>query len=163
MKSVIPIAAGLALVLAPVARAQASCSDVSSLNAYGLDDFDEIAEDEIEEDLYDTSYVISGAEECSIDYAFDSVYSCLWVYSDYSAASAAWNSQLSSLGNCLAGWTSSPASATEAKDGYRTLQGMYYSGSGTYLDMEWAVILEEHVSDTGTDWHVWVDVAYLWF
>jgi hypothetical protein len=164
MKSVIPIAASLALALAPAAYAQVSCSEIASLNAYGLDDFDDIAEEEIEEDYYDASFRLSGAEECTVDYAFDSVYSCLWVFASYAEASSALSAQLSAIGPCLAGWSSRNATPdSTATDGYRTLQGVFYEGAGTYIDMEWGVGLEEHTSSSGTDWHVWVDLAYLWF
>ncbi len=163
MKSVIPVAASVALALAPAAYAQVGCSEIASLNAYGLDDFDSIVDEEIEDDLYDTSYWLSGAEECTIDYAFDSVYSCLWIYDSQAAASTAWSAQLSAIGPCLAGWSSSNATPdSAATDGYRTLQAVYYAGAGTHVDMEWALGLEEHTGASGTDWHVWLDLAYLW-
>jgi hypothetical protein len=163
MKSVIPIAASLALALAPAAYAQVTCSEVSRLIEYAKDDFDDITGEEIDDDYYKASYSLPGAAECTVDYNFDSVYYCLWVYDSYSAASAALSAQGYALVSCLSGWT--PRSITPdatASAGYRMLQGTSYEGSGANVDFEWSVGLEEHTHAQGTDWHVWVDIAYLW-
>jgi hypothetical protein len=163
MKFVIPIAASLALALAPAAYAQVTCSEISRLNASGLDDFDDIAEDEIDDEVYDTSFTLGGADECSIDYAFDSIYACLWVFDTYASASAALNSHFNAVASCLPAWTREALTSSAANsNGIRTLQGMTYAGAGGNADLEWAVYLEEHTFDATTDWHVWVGVAYLW-
>jgi hypothetical protein len=151
------------LTLAPGAWAQVTCSDVGRLNSLALDDFDDIAEDEIDDDLYETSFSLAGAEECSIDYGWDSVYSCMWVYSDYASASAAFGSQRSSVSYCLSGWsTRSGTPDATATDGYRTLAVNFYEGSGSYIDVEWAVVLEEHAEAGNLHYHVFVETAYLW-
>lgn len=163
MKAFMPLAGSLALALAPVAHAQVACSEVASVNRYGLDDFDEIAEDEIDDDYYDASFYLSGASECTVDYSFDSIYSCVWTFPSQSAAASAFNAQVAAVGSCLSGWqvrTQSPSGA--ASNGYRELQASYYAGSGSYIDMEWGVFLEEHTFDAGTDWHVVIGLAYLW-
>jgi hypothetical protein len=163
MKLALASTALLGLTLAPAAYAQVSCSEVSRLNAEALDDFDEIAEDEIDDDLYDPSFWLNGAEECSIDYSWDSVYSCLWIYPDYTSASAAFSSQKSAVSYCLSGWSSRPGTPdSTATDGYRTLSVTYYEGSGTYADVEWVVVLEEHTESTGLHYHVYVEAAYIW-
>jgi hypothetical protein len=163
MKATTPIAASLVLALAPAAHAQVTCSEVNRLIEYSKDDFDEIAGEEVDDDFYKATYTLAGAAECTVDYAFDSVYGCLWVYDSYSAASAALSSQGYALLSCLSGWTpKSITPATTATDGYRTLQGTYYTGTGVNEDLEWSVGLEEHTHSQGTDWHVWVDLAYLW-
>jgi hypothetical protein len=163
MKAFTPIAASLALALAPVAHAQVACSEVASLNSYGLEDFDEIADGEIEDDYYKASFSLSGASECTIDYSFDSIYSCVWTFPSQSAAASAFNSQVNAVSSCLAGWqhrTESPSGTVS--NGFRQLQASYYEGSGSYIDMEWGVFLEEHTFDGGADWHVTVGLAYLW-
>lgn len=163
MKAFVPIAASLALALAPVAHAQVTCSEVANVNRYGLDDFEEIAEDEIDDDYYDASYYLAGAEECNVDYTLDSIYSCIWVYDSYASASASYSAQISALGSCLSGWQyRTEATDSEAKDGYRTVQAASYEGSGQYLDMAWGVFIEEHTFDGGTDWHLVTGLAYFW-
>ncbi|CAM9988725.1 unnamed protein product, partial [Phaeothamnion confervicola] len=91
------------VTLAPSAHAQVTCSEVSQLNAYGLDDFDAIAGEEIDDELYKTSYALPGAIDCSIDYGFDSIYTCTWVFSTYTDAAAAWNAQVGAVSSCLSG------------------------------------------------------------
>ena len=166
MKSTVAIAA-LAFALAPVtlapsAHAQVTCTEVNQLNAHGLEDFDAITGDEIEDDFYKATYTLNGALECSIDYGFDSVYTCTWVFSTQAEAAAAWNAQVGAVSSCLPGWPARPETPnSEASAGYRTLQSTYFAGSGTYVDMEWGVFLEEHTFDGGTDWHVGVGLAWL--
>ncbi|MDP3739883.1 MAG: hypothetical protein Q8R02_21025 [Hyphomonadaceae bacterium] len=162
MKAFVPIAASLVLALAPSAYAQVTCSEVNQLNAYGLDDFDAIVGDEIDDDFYKATYALNGALECSIDYGFDSIYTCTWTFSTYAEAAAAWNAQIGAVGSCLPGWPARPETpSSEASGGYRALQTTYFAGSGTYEDMEWGVFLEEHTFDGGSDWHVGVGLAWL--
>jgi hypothetical protein len=152
----------LALTLAPAAYAQVSCSDVSRLNAEALDDFDEIAGDEIDDDFYESTFRLGGAEECSVSYDWDSIHSCLWIYRDYASAIAAFNAQNSAVSRCLTGWGARSSGAeTAARGGHRTLAVNYYEGSGTYVDVEWAVVLEEHTDSTGLHYDVYVETAYL--
>lgn len=163
MKAFVPIAASLALALAPAAHAQVSCKQVNALIAYGLDDFEEITDAEIEEDYYESSYFLAGAAECTVDYFFESVYVCVWTYSSQASASAAYNTQLNAVGSCLAGWKQGAVKPDEkAADGFRTLEGYYYGGSGSNADLEFGVILEEHTANNAVDWHVVVELAYLW-
>ena len=164
MKRALTLAVTLGLILAPAAYAQATCSEIVRINSEALEDFDAIAGEEIEGDLYEASVWLSGAGDCNIDYEFDSIYSCLYQFESYDSAAAALNANLAAVGSCLAGWTSSSVTPdSEAKEGYRTLSGTLHAGTGDYEDMEWAVILEEHTGTHGTDYHVWVQLAYYWF
>ena len=162
MKFAISIAACLILGLAPSAFAQVTCAEVNRVTTSGLDDFGDIEGEEIEDGLYKTSYWIAGAQECGLEFDFDSIYSCLWTFDSYASASAALNMQAASVAACLPGWTSSPLTPdAQATDGYRAVQGTFYAGPAAYEDMEWAVYMEEHTFDGKQDWHVWVGLAYL--
>jgi hypothetical protein len=161
MKFTVAIAA-LAIAFAPSAYAQVTCTEVNQLNAHGLDDFDDIAGEEIDDDFYKATYALNGSIECSIDYGFDSVYTCTWVFSTHAEAVAAWNAQVGAVSSCLSGWRARPETPSgTASGGYRALQSTFFEGSGTYVDMEWGVFLEEHTFDGGTDWHVNVGLAWL--
>jgi len=163
MKAFIPIAASIVLTLAPAAYAQVSCSEINRINTEGLDDFEDITGDKVDDDLYRATYKLSGADECNLDYEWDSIYSCSYQFSSYASASDARNSMAAIVGSCLPGWTSSSVTPeSTATDGWRTLVGTLYAGSGTYEDMEWATVLEEHTDTNGTHYHVWVELAYYW-
>ncbi len=164
MKTALVSAALVGLMLAPAAYAQVTCSNVTRLLSEAQTDFEDITDDEIDDDYYEASYWIGDADECTIDYSLDSVYTCTWVYSSYSSAQAEFNSDLSSVSSCLSGWSTKAVSPdATATDGYRTLGGTRFVGSGTYIDLEWVVELEEHTDSEGLHYHVWVDLAYLWF
>ena len=163
MKSAIPIVAGLALALAPAAHAQVTCSEMSRVTEYSKDEFDDILGDEVDDDYYKATYSFSGATECTLDFGWDSVYQCIWVYNNQAAASAAYHAQRGAVAACLPGWSvdqMTPDAA--AKDSYRTLEGVFHVGADSNSDLEWGVFLEEHTAANGTDWHVAVGLAYLW-
>lgn len=163
MKFATPALASLALAFAPAAHAQVSCSEVSAVIGYADDDFESISGDEVDDDLYEATYALNGSQECTVDYAFDSVYSCLWVFDSQAAAASAYNMQYGAVSRCLSGWTTKPMTPeTTANAGYRMLQGGLISGSGDAADLEWAVYLDEHTVGSVTDWHVSVGLAYLW-
>jgi hypothetical protein len=163
MKSAIPMAVGLALALAPVALAQVTCSEMSRVAEYSKDDFEDIEGDQVDDDYYKATYSFSGAAECTLDFGWDSVYTCLWLYDSQAAASAAYHAQRGAVAACLPGWSTDPMTpAATATNGYRTLDGVFYVGAGSNVDLEWGVYLEEHASANGTDWHVTIGLAYLW-
>lgn len=162
MKSAIPIVAGLALALAPAAHAQVTCSEMGRVAEYSKDDFDDIIGEEVDDDYYKATYAFSGAAECTLDFGWDSVYSCLWAYDNYAAANTALYAQRSAVSACLPGWNPEALVPSTAANGYRTIEGTYYVGAGSNSDYEWGVFLEEHTFDGGTDWHVVVGLAYLW-
>ena len=163
MKAAVAIAAGLALALAPAAYAQVMCSEISRVSNAAMDEFEDITGAEIEDDLYKATFSIAGATECTVEYSFDSVYSCLWVYDSEAAALAAYSTQSGAVGACLSSWTRRDDNDTgDASDGLRYIRGVYYAGSGAQSDLEWGVFMEEHRTATVTDWHVWVALAYLW-
>jgi hypothetical protein len=167
MKLALASAALVGLTLAPGAYAQITCSEVNRLISESDVDFEDISGDEIDDDYYEATYSIGGASECTVDVEFDSVYSCEWQYQYYSDASAALSSHVSALGYCLGGGWSAPKSmktdASADSQGYRTVAGTYWEGSGKYLDLEWAAELEEHTDSNGTHYHLWVDLVYYWF
>jgi hypothetical protein len=157
------LAAALAFAFAPVAHAQLSCSEVTDFVGYALDDFDDIAGDEIDDDVYSVTQNFAGASECAISYEFDSVYACIWVYQSADEANAAYNAQSSALAPCLAsGWKSETPDPGAADSGITPLRKVYYEGEGDNADLEWTVLMEEHQDNDVHDWHVWVSLAYLW-
>jgi hypothetical protein len=163
MKGIVSVGVSLVLALAPVAHAQVTCSEVAKVNSYGLEDFVDITGDEIDDDYYSATYKLVGADECSIDYTTDSIYSCSWFFSSYALASSAYDVHLSALASCLSGWRyEAQQTDPQAKNGYRSLKAAAYLGSGQYSDMAWGAFLEEHAFDSGTDWHVTIGLAYFW-
>jgi hypothetical protein len=166
MKLVFASAALLGLSLAPAAYGQITCSEVNRLLSEAEYDFEDIEGAEIEDYYYKATYNISGANECTIDIEFDSVYSCEWQYYSQSDASAAMSSHIASLGYCLSGWSApSSMSAQPSADsnGYRRIAGTFWEGKGDFIDLEWAVELEEHNDSSGTHYHLWVDLVYYYF
>lgn len=164
MKLALASAALLGLALAPAAYAQVSCSEVRRVIEESEYDFDEITGAKIEEDYYKATFSLSGADECTIDYEWDSIYSCGFQYQSYASATAAWNAQAAAVSSCLAGWAPSSVTpeSTATNNGYRVLMGALYVGSGAFEDLEWAVVLEEHAETGSTHYHLWVELAYYW-
>jgi hypothetical protein len=161
-------AALLGLSLAPVAYAQISCSDVNRLIEESDVDFEDIAGEEIDDYLYRATFRIAGANSCEVDLDFDAVYYCDWQYQSYGDASAALSSQVAALGYCLSssGWSAPKSLKTDSaadSDGYRTIAGTYWEGTGSNLDLEWAVELEEHRDSNGMHYHLWIDLVYYYF
>ncbi len=163
MKSAIAFAAGLALALAPAAHAQVTCAEIGRVAAAAPDEFEDIAGEEIEDDLFKASYTLSGATECTVEYSFDTVYSCLWLYGNEADATAAYNAQVVAVGGCLPTWERRDDNdAGNFSDGLRYVRGYYFAGLDVQEDVEWGVFMEEHKTATEADWHVWVALAYLW-
>ena len=161
MKLALALCATLGLVLAPAAYAQVSCSEFARITSEGLGDFSAITGDEVQDDLYESSVWLSGADDCGIGMEWDSIYTCLYQFDSYASASASLSTHLAELSSCLAGWAPSSIAADDiADDGFRTLSGTRYSGTGDYEDMDWAVILQEHTGEHGTDYHVLVELVY---
>ncbi len=149
------------LILTPAAYAQATCSEFARITSEALGDFDAITGDEIEADLYKASVWLSGAGECQIDNEWDSIYTCLYQFESHASASAAWDNHHAVLSSCFADWAPiGMTPSSEGKDGYRTLSGTRYTGTGDFEDMEWAVFLEEHTGSHGTDYHVTLELVY---
>jgi hypothetical protein len=162
MKIALPLLASLILLLAPCAAAQVTCAEIKTVIAAAEDDFEAFEGEKISEDYYKSTYTLSGAENCSLDYDFDSIFSCLFVFDSLASAQAAMNAHAASIVACRPGWdVEQQQPATQAADGRRSREGAYYSGKGDQADLEWAVFMEEHTIDGGRDWHVWVGLAYL--
>ena len=161
MKLALVLCATLGLVLTPAAYAQVSCSEFARITSEGLGDFSAIAGDEVQDDLYESSAWLSGADDCGIDWELDALYTCLYQFDSYASASASWSAHLVELSSCLAGWEPSDIAVDEvADDGFRKLSGTRYSGTGDYEDMDWAVILQEHTGAHGIDYHVVVELVH---
>jgi hypothetical protein len=151
------------IIHAPMAHAQAVCSDVPKLVDYALDDFDDIIDEEVSDDLYSTTEMLANAAECGVSYEFDSVYACMWIYDNAAAAGAAYNAQVSALAPCLAsGWTPATPVMGNPANGLTPLSKAVYDGEDDNTDLEWTVMMEEHQQDGIHDWHVWVALSYLW-
>jgi hypothetical protein len=162
MKIALPLLASLIVGFAPCAAAQVTCTEIKTVIAAAEEDFDAFEGEKISEDYYKSTYKLPGAEGCSLDYEFDSVFSCLFVYDSLASAQAAMNAHAASIVACLPGWAiEQQEPAAQATDGLRALEGRFYSGKGDQEDLEWAVYMEEHTIDGGRDWHVWVGLAYL--
>jgi hypothetical protein len=164
MKLALASAALLGLTLAPGAWAQISCTEVNRLISESDNDFEDISGEEVDLDLYEATYNVAGAKECLVDLEWDAVYSCEWQYAYHSDASSALSSHVAALGYCLGSGWSAPKSmkvdSTADSNGYRTIAGTIWDGTGKYADMEWAVELEEHTDSNGTHYHLWVDIVY---
>lgn len=163
MKQMLVLAAIAGLFLVPAAHAQVNCSEINRLNGEAFDDFDAILGEELDDGLYRATYTLTGAGSCSVNYEWDSVYSCEYQFADYSAASGTRDSLAATIAACLPGWPSAGVTTdSAATDGYRTLAGTRFAGSGTYADLEWVSVLEEHTDTNGTHYHVWVELGYYW-
>lgn len=157
------LAAAIGFALAPVAHAQAACSDVPTLVDYALNDFDDITDEEISDDLYSVTETLANADECGVSYEFDSTYACMWVYDSAASARAAYDAQMSALASCLAaGWTRGDPAPGDPASGYTEISKAIYDGEGDNSDLEWTFQMEEHQEGDTHDWHIWVALSYLW-
>jgi hypothetical protein len=162
MKIALPVLASLILLLAPGAAAQVTCAEIKTVIAAAEDDFEAFEGEEVDDDVYKSTYTLPGAENCTLDYSFDSIFECLFVHNSLASAQSAMNAHAASIAACLPAWATSPLTPdAQATDGLRRVQGVFYSGAGNQDDLEWAVYIQEHTFDGGQDWHVWVGLAYL--
>jgi len=162
MKIALPLLASLIVGFAPCAAAQVTCAEIKTVIAAAEDDFSAFEGEKISEDFYKSKYALPRAETCTLEYEFDSIFSCLFVFDSLASAQTAMNAHAASIVACLPGWAAEQQKpAAQATDGLRALGGTYYSGKGDQEDLEWAVFMEEHTFDGGHDWHVWVGLAYL--
>jgi hypothetical protein len=153
------VAMAASLALAPVAHAQASCSDISRTVDAALSDFDEFVEEELEDFSYATSFEMPGASACTIALEWDSLYQCLWVHGSESEAWATYNALTGTASSCLAGW-SSEGVLDELPLPETAIAHMVRSGSGNYADMEVLIHLNRYEQDGRLDWEVWYEVIY---
>lgn len=161
MKRAHILSMAIGLMLAPAAYAQPACSEFARITAEALEDFDTITGDEVGSHLYKATVWLSGAGECQIDFDWDSIYTCLYQFESLASASANLDSHQAAISSCLAGWQpTSMMPESESQDGFRSLSGTRYTGTGEYADMDWAVVLQEHTGTHGTDYHVLVELIY---
>ena len=162
MKSAIPIAAGLALALAPAAHAQVICSEIDRVSKSAPGDFKDLKGQETEDDLFRAKYSLPGARECTLEYSFDTTYSCVWTYSTEEAATAAYNAQVMAVGGCLPTWERRDDNDSgNFSDGLRFVRGLYFAGIDNQSDLEWGVFMEEHKSSKEADWHLSISLVHL--
>lgn len=118
-----------ALALAPTAHAQASCADLQRLLEEADSDFSEITGDEIDDDYFEAAFSLPGAESCTINVLFDSMYKCLWTLPNEAAATAFINDQLAAMRACLRpdAWAEE-ALATAPSNEWRLIRGATFTG-----------------------------------
>lgn len=155
------VSAAVALALAPVAHAQITCADVSRIAAAASKDFDDLTSDEIGDDLYRSTYLIAGANSCSVDLFLEAVHSCVWNFPSQAAAIQAYNTNVAAIAPCLPAWKAGAMTIdAEPVDGSRLVAGMSYAGSGDSEYLEWDVVLEEVVSGKPAPYRVWIELVY---
>jgi hypothetical protein len=112
MKALVPIAASLALALAPAAHAQISCVELTLVLQSGLSDFEQIkgAPDKDEENVWRSSFSLPGAGQCYVlkGKADAWVYTCDSVFKGESTAASAFDASVASVASCLSSWTRQP-------------------------------------------------------
>jgi hypothetical protein len=155
------VAIAAALASAPIAHAQVTCTDVSRIVAAAGEDFESLAGDEIDDELYKSTYLIAGANDCSVDLFLDAIHSCIWNFPSQADAIQAYNTNVAAIAPCLSAWKAS-AMKIEADpvDGSRLVAGMSYVGSGDFEFLEWVIVLEEVISGKPTPYRLWVELVY---
>jgi hypothetical protein len=162
MKIAVPLLASLILGIAPCAAAQVTCAEIKTVTTAAEDDFGAFEGEEIDDDIYKSTYSLPGAQSCTLDFEFDSIFSCMFVYDNLASAQSAMNAHAASVAACLPAWSTKALTPDPpATSGTRALQGTFYAGPGAQDDLEWGVFIEEHTFDGGQDWHVTVGLAYL--
>lgn len=163
MKISTALAAAATMFLTPVAQAQIDCANVGALVEAAYDDFDALAGDEIEEDVFKAESLLGGSTDCNVAYSdWDTVYTCLWVFGSEAEADANFGGLTSTFRACLSGWESSVGTPGEPEGEYTPLKGYIIAGKGDFADMEWYLELDRHTFGDGTDWHVYAALSYLW-
>jgi hypothetical protein len=159
------IAAGLALgtiLAAPAASAQASCADLTRLLAEAETDFDDIAGEQVDVDYFDTTFRLPGAQECLIDYAWDSIYSCVWRFSDEAAATQFARAQIATMRSCLpAGKWLQEEATPDVKGEWRLMAGASFSAADSG-EMVFSARADALTAKPGT-YEVMVDLTYFFF
>ena len=150
-----------ALASAPIAHAQVTCADVSRITAASGEDFESLAGDEIDDDLYESTYLIAGANDCSVDLFLDAIHSCIWTFSSQADAVQAYNTNVAAIAPCLSAWKASAMKIeAEPVDGSRLAAGTSYVGSGDFEYLEWVVVHEEVVSGKPAPYRLWIELVY---
>jgi hypothetical protein len=162
MKLALASAALLGVSLAPAAHAQITCTHANRLVEAALDDFDDIAGKKLDGFVYETTYPLPRAASCRIDVDLFVVYRCDYPYASSAAASGARTADTAELAACLTGWSRSALTAADAADsnGFRSLGGAAWEGSGKYRDLEWSVSVEEHTDANGAHYHLWIELVH---
>lgn len=155
--STVALAAGLALL--PVAQAQVSCANIEFTVNAGLEEFDEIVGEELEDFSYATTFEMPGSTACTIAMEWDALYQCLWLHDSREEAEATYNALTSVAGSCLAGWKDKGVMDTLPLP-ETAVAHMVRSGEGDYQDMEVLIHLNRYEEQGVVDWEVWYEVIY---
>lgn len=161
MKLASILALSASLVLAPVAQAQVSCSEVSRLMAAATEDFDSISGEEVSDDVYATTFKLNAASDCQLTFDLSSSFACTWVYDSLDAARAEFGMQSQALGQCLGEWDREAFSPGTEDPAYKQLEGVsFFQTDEDDAEVTWVAYLEEHLEGDVRDWHVWVGLDY---
>jgi hypothetical protein len=156
MKLAPALAGILGLALAPVAYAQVDCGEIRRVMAEAENDFDDIAGDEIGDEVNESRYRIGGAKECAIDFSSVPIYFCLFQHDQPSSAFSAYKYRLGEVRRCLSDWKQTAVREERplGGDGYRDLEGVRFGGPGAKDFREWSVIVEQHIVGGRAHYHV---------
>lgn len=161
MKFASMLAVSAVLALAPVAQAQISCAQGNDLIDKAVDEFASISGDEVEDGVYDASYILEGAEGCRVTSDFSVAYSCLWTFDTLAAAQSAYGLQSQALANCYGDWDREALTADSGDTVLKTLDGAsFYTVDDDDAELTWIAYLQEHTDADTHDWHVWVVLDY---
>ena len=161
MKLVSMLALSAGLILAPVAHAQISCQQVQDLMEAATEDFDSIADEEVSDSVYASSFELAGASQCQVTYDLSSTYACAWTFDSLASARADYGRQAAALGVCLAGWERDAFEPSADDPKFQRLEGLsFFQEDDEDGLMTWTAYLEEHIDGDTHDWHVWLGVDY---
>lgn len=167
MKSCLLAAAAAlaAFTIAPVAQAQASCEDLAAVVEAAEFDFEDVLGEEIDDDLYESTLVLSGARECTVSYDWDSAYLCIWETSDEASARRMVDTQLATLRACLNDAWDESAIADDHSDAWRFIAGSTFSLTFVDTDEELVFVTRADASKQGTPtiYEVELKLNYTWF
>jgi hypothetical protein len=131
MKLITPIAASLALALAPAAHAQINCVELTLVLQSGASNFEQLkgAPAEGEKDIWPASYSLPGAGQCDVvrGAAGAWFYSCAAGSKTEARATSSFNESLASVASCLASWTRQPV-ANSSSPG-KVLDSVAFTGA----------------------------------
>ena len=154
-------AALLSLALAPAAYAQVDCYELRRVMTEAKDDFDNIRGKELEDDVYQSTLEIGGSRDCTIDLGLYPTYTCNFQFENTDWLWSAYRLRLGEVRGCLSNWKQTDLREQPYRDeGYRTLEGVSFEGSGQYEDMDWTVFIQQHMQNGRAHYHIWVELSY---
>lgn len=161
MKFASLLAIAAALVLAPMAQAQVSCSEISALMEAATEDFDSVAGEEVDDGVYAATAKLNAANDCQVTFDLSSTYACIWVYDSLDTAREDYGMQTQALGQCLGEWDREAFTPSSDDPAYKRLEGAsFFQTDDDGAEMTWVAYVEEHLDGDARDWHVWVGLDY---